>query len=76
MTYQFPTDVARQVEAFLAAGGFANEDDVLREALDALAQRNALLAELQAAHDAIEAGQGASVEDVALELREKYEFLR
>jgi Arc/MetJ-type ribon-helix-helix transcriptional regulator len=39
MAYEFPPDVDHRVQAYLAAGGFQNEDEVLRTALDALEER-------------------------------------
>jgi Arc/MetJ-type ribon-helix-helix transcriptional regulator len=38
MAYQFPPDVDRLVKEQMAARGYASEDDLLRDALDALAQ--------------------------------------
>lgn len=39
MHYQFPADICQRLEACIAGGRFANEDDVLRNALDALEER-------------------------------------
>jgi Arc/MetJ-type ribon-helix-helix transcriptional regulator len=36
MSYQFPPDVAKLVQEQMTAHGYASEDDVLRDALDAL----------------------------------------
>jgi Arc/MetJ-type ribon-helix-helix transcriptional regulator len=38
MAYLFPPDVEKLVEAQMAGGGYASEDDVLREALKVLEQ--------------------------------------
>lgn len=38
MAYQFPPDVEKLVREQMAAKGYACEDDVLRDALDALGQ--------------------------------------
>jgi Arc/MetJ-type ribon-helix-helix transcriptional regulator len=40
MPYRLPPDVDHRVRAYLAAGGFQNEGDVLRTALDALEERD------------------------------------
>ncbi|MEX2317926.1 MAG: hypothetical protein WD669_12285 [Pirellulales bacterium] len=40
MPYQLPPDVDHRVQAYLATGGYQNEDDVLRTALDALEERD------------------------------------
>jgi len=39
MHYQFPTDISQRLQACIATGGFRNEEEVLREALNALEQR-------------------------------------
>ncbi|MFO0787937.1 MAG: hypothetical protein U0805_00670 [Pirellulales bacterium] len=38
MTYQFPPDIEKRVRAQMGSSGAANEDDVLRAAMDALEQ--------------------------------------
>jgi Arc/MetJ-type ribon-helix-helix transcriptional regulator len=38
MSYRFPPDVARLVQDHLASGDYASEDEVLRDALQALGQ--------------------------------------
>lgn len=38
MAYQFPPDVEKMVREQMTARGYASEDDVLRDALDALGQ--------------------------------------
>jgi Arc/MetJ-type ribon-helix-helix transcriptional regulator len=39
MPYQLPPDLDHRVQTYLSAGGFQNEDEVLRSALDALEER-------------------------------------
>lgn len=39
MPYSFPTDVKQIIDAHLASGRYATEDDVLRDALRALAKQ-------------------------------------
>jgi Arc/MetJ-type ribon-helix-helix transcriptional regulator len=39
MTYQFPPDLDERVKARMTRGAYRSEDDLLREALDALDQR-------------------------------------
>jgi Arc/MetJ-type ribon-helix-helix transcriptional regulator len=43
--YQFPPDISQRLEACIAGGRYQTEDDVLREALDALADRERELLE-------------------------------
>lgn len=47
MTYQIPSDVNERVEAYLASGDYANADDVLREAISALDERESDLASIR-----------------------------
>ena len=39
MTYPFPSDIASRIQSQLVSGRFETEDDVLREAMDALEKR-------------------------------------
>ena len=49
MSYQLPPDLDHRVQAYVAAGGFQNEDEVLRAALDVLEERE--LEKLRRWHD-------------------------
>jgi Arc/MetJ-type ribon-helix-helix transcriptional regulator len=71
MSYAIPSDVQPKIDAILAAGKFANAADVIREAVDALAQREAFVAEVQASFDQLEAGGGMSLDDFEAELMER-----
>lgn len=61
MTYQFSDDVSALIQAQIATGHFASEDDLIRQALDALERRKSSLSNLQAlvleADDDIAAGR-------------------
>lgn len=70
MTYQFPADVEERVQARMATGRYATEDEVLREALDTLDDVEAEARELEAAIDAVKKG------DVAVPLHEAFDALR
>jgi Arc/MetJ-type ribon-helix-helix transcriptional regulator len=39
MPYQLPADISERVQACVAGGNYRSEDEVLRDALDALEQR-------------------------------------
>jgi Arc/MetJ-type ribon-helix-helix transcriptional regulator len=39
MAYQLPPDIDHRVQAYVGAGGYQNEDEVLRTALDALEEQ-------------------------------------
>lgn len=47
MPYPFPADIAERIQAQIAAGQFGTEDDVIREAIDALENRQQGLGHLQ-----------------------------
>jgi len=47
MNYPFPADLQQRIAAQLAGGGFASEEDVLREAIEALERRQRGLQELR-----------------------------
>ena len=47
MTYQFPPDVDRLIRDQIASGQYGSEDEVLRDALKALAERCDDLAAIQ-----------------------------
>ena len=73
MAYQFPPNIERLVKERMASGDYESEDDLLADALRALATRNE---ELVAVNDAIrdmEAGDaGRPLTEVADEIREKH----
>ena len=47
MPYDFPSDIEQRVRAQIESGQFDTEDDVLREAIDTLEQRQRGLRELR-----------------------------
>ena len=74
MAYQFPRDIDERVKSQLAAGQYQTEDDVLREALDALRRQDD---ELQATREGIadmEAGRYRTLDEVDAEIRHKHGF--
>jgi Arc/MetJ-type ribon-helix-helix transcriptional regulator len=73
MNYQFPPDVERLVREQMATKRFASKEDLMREALLALAdQDDDLLAVLEAVAD-IEAGdQGVPLDDAFEAVRRIY----
>ncbi len=48
MNYPLPADLQQRIEAQFALGGFASEEDVLREAIAALESRQSGLQQLRA----------------------------
>jgi Arc/MetJ-type ribon-helix-helix transcriptional regulator len=72
MAYQFPTDLAHRIQAFLAAGGYANEEEVLRDALKALEERHRDLMAIQAGVADMEAGRLRPFSEIDTEFRQKH----
>ena len=70
MTYAFPPDVEELVAGRMAAGGYATEDDVLRDALRALAEKEENLAAVREAIAEYRAG------DPGLPLDEAFDLVR
>jgi len=70
MTYAFPPDVEQLVAGRMAAGGYATEDDVLRDALRALAEEEEDLAAVREAIAEYRAG------DPGLPLDEAFDLVR
>ncbi len=77
MTYQLPSDLAQQIQCYIQGGGYACEEDVLREALKALDSRDEQLTTigLQTAISDMEAGdQGRPLREVVDEIRRQHKF--
>jgi len=73
MDYQFPPNIDRLVKEQMASGAYESEDDVLADALRALAARNADLSAVNDAIQDMEAGDsGRPLIEVANEIREKH----
>ena len=74
MTYHFPADVEERVQARMATGRYASEDEVLRDALDTLDTVEADAREVQVAIDAVKEGDAPVPLDQAFEaLRKKHD---
>ena len=75
MTYHFPADVEERVQARMATGRYASEDEVLRDALDTLDTLEADAREVQVAIDAVKEGDAPVPLDQAFEaLRKKHDL--
>jgi len=68
MTYAFPPDVEELIAGRMAAGGYATEDDVLRDALRALAEEEEDLAAVREAIAEYRAGDAGRPLDEAFDL--------
>ncbi len=73
-TYSFPADVAALVHAQMATGDYRSEDDVIRHALQALADRRDDLAAIRSGIDDMEAGRTRPLEDVAREIQTRHRW--
>ena len=69
MSYQLPADLEQLVSEQIRLGPYRSADDVLRDALRALAERNQDLAAIQAGIDDMEAGNVKPLSEVDAEIR-------
>ena len=76
MAYPFPTDVDQLVKNQMALGGYASEDDLLRDALLALAERREVLADIRDGLKELDAAGGRPLAEVDAELRRKHGIAR
>ena len=72
MSNQFPPDLERRIRNHIAAGNYANEEEVLREALEALDARNADLAAIRSGVEDMESGRMRPINEVAEDIRRKH----
>lgn len=74
MSYQFPPDVDQMVRDRIASGHYQSADEVLRDALAALADRDAECAAIQAGIDDMRAGRVKSLAEVDESIRRNLGF--
>lgn len=73
MSYQLPPDLRQQLSERLATGQYASEEQVLREALGALKQRDEDVAAIRAAIADMESGdRGKPFDEFVEEFRKKH----
>ena len=73
MTYPFPPELNRLIIQQMAAGSYESEDELLFDALRALAVRNADMVAVEQAVSDMEAGdRGRPLIEVATEIRKKH----
>ena len=72
MPYAFPPDVKRLVESEMASGKYATEDDLLRDALDALSSESTEIEAIESAIAEWRAGDpGAPLADAFDDVRRR-----
>lgn len=74
MTYQLPPDVDQIVRDRIASGLYQSADEVLRDALAALADRDAECAAIQLGIDDLQAGRVRSLTEVDESIRRNLGF--
>lgn len=72
MQYAFPPDVADLVRQEMNSGRYRSEDDVMREALQALKRQSVEIAAIQEGIDDMEAGRFRPLDEVDREIRTRY----
>lgn len=69
---QLPPDLDQQVKHYLACGQYETEEDVLRDALRALADEQGVLDDIRQGMEDLEAGRGRSLDAVDADIRKKH----
>jgi putative addiction module CopG family antidote len=72
MSYQLPSDLAQTIQSLLATGKYVSQDDVLRNALEALQQRDEDLAAITAGIADMEAGRYRPFAEIDAEFRQRH----
>lgn len=73
---QLPPDLDQQVKHYLASGQYQTEEDVLRDALRALADEQQVLDDIRQGMEDLEAGRGRPLEAVDADVRKKHNIPR
>ena len=72
MSYPFPTDLLQLVERHLNTGRYSSEDDLLRDALQALSEREEDLIAIQQAIDEWQSGDdGVPLKESIAQIRNR-----
>ena len=72
MAYQFPPDVQELVDSQMASGAYANEDDLLKQALRSLSDYKQTIDDVLEGLDDERAGRVRPLDKVDAELRQNY----
>ena len=74
MSYRMPPDVEHLVSEQMRQGSYQSEDEVLRDALQALAEKNEDLTAIRAGIEDMEAGRVKPLRDVDAKIRKSLGF--
>ena len=69
---QLPPDLDQQVKQYIASGHYRTEEDVLRDALRALAEEQSFRDDIRKGLEDLDAGRGRPLEEVDTDLRKKH----
>jgi len=72
MSHVFSPDLDRLIKSHMAAGAYVTEEELLRDALAALAERQAVVADIRQGIDDLQAGRGRPLSEIDAEFRKKY----
>ena len=72
MSHQFPPDIEERIRQQMADGNYNSEDDLFRDALDALSLRNEELAAIRSGVADMEAGKMRPLADAADDIRKQH----
>ena len=76
MGYVLPPELDRLMRDTMASGGYASEDEVLRDALRTLAERDQAVALIEAGVADLEAGRVRPLAEADANLRRKHDIPR
>ncbi len=76
MPNALPPDLHSLIQKHLALGNYASEEDVLRDAMQALDRQREIMEDIEVGLADLEAGRGRSLEDIDAQLREKHNIPR
>jgi predicted transcriptional regulator len=73
MSLQLPPELQSAMQPFLVGGRYADETELLRDALAALGRERSV-AEIQRGLDDVAAGRCRPIDEIDLEIRKKFGF--
>lgn len=71
---QLPPDLDQQVKQYIASGHYQTVEDVLRDALRALAEEQSVRDDIRQGLEDLDAGRGRSLDELDADLRKKHKI--